>query len=263
MSTMLIEFSAVQMAIVICVGFVLTTLAGILVLRPYSRRWIHVRRNANDMIGFALASFATLYGILLGLLAVEAYQDFSAAKDAVSKQALTLATLFQDLDGFPQPLRARLQEGLRGYVAEALETHWSRDATTSSAASHSPRLRALLDQFLAFKPASKSEEIVHEEGVRQANVLIEQRRMLIAAAADGIPGALWCVVFLGAFLYMLLMCLFDMELHVHMVLGGVTALFLGAVVFLITALDNPFHGGVTVDSAPIESVREMMARPSG
>jgi len=46
---------------------------------------MHGRRNANEMIGLTLASFATLYGILLGLLAVEAYQDFSAVGDVVSK----------------------------------------------------------------------------------------------------------------------------------------------------------------------------------
>ncbi len=73
------ELSAVQMALLFCGVFVASTWVGILICRPYAKRWIHGRRNANDMIGFALASYATLYGILLGLLAVEAYQHFSGA----------------------------------------------------------------------------------------------------------------------------------------------------------------------------------------
>ncbi len=260
MSTLLIGLSTWEMAAVICGGFVLATLLGLLLCRPYAKRWIHARRNANDMVGFTLASFATLYGILLGLLAVEAYQDFSTAKDTVSKNALTLTTLYQDLDGLPQGVRAALREELRDYAREALVTYWSNDPPPPNAGA-SPRLRAALDKLLAFQPSSKGEEIVQAQGVQQVNALIEQRRMLIAAANDGIPTELWAVLTFGALLYMFLMCLLDMEAHVHLVLASATALFLGSVVFLITALDNPFHGGVTISAEPIRMALATLMRP--
>jgi hypothetical protein len=57
------------------------------------------------------------------------------------------------------------------------------------------------------------------------------------------------------------MCLLDMEIHVHVILAGATALFLGSVVFLITALDNPFHGGVTVSAEPIRVALATVMRP--
>jgi len=253
------RLSANEMAFMFCAGFVVLTVIGILVCRPYSRRFIHSQRNANDMIGFALASFATLYGILLGLLAVEAYQDFSSAKDSVSKNAVTMATLFNDLDGLPPQLSSQLKTDLHAYADEALETLWPKDPTTPPPVGPSPNLHRMLDRLLAFKPSTKSEELVHEEGFHAINTLIEQRRLLISSSSGGIPGALWVVVALGAFLYLLLMCLFAMELHVHIVLGSSTALFLGAVVFLIAALDNPFRGGVTVDPTPIRDVRDAVA----
>jgi hypothetical protein len=37
-------------------------------------------------------------------------------------------------------------------------------------------------------------------------------------------------------------------------------LIMGSVVFLIAALDNPFNGGLTVSSGPIESVLKLMER---
>ena len=145
MAIFLNNLSAMEMALLICGGFVVTTWASIVACRPYAQRWIHCQRNANDMIGFALASYATLYGILLGLLAVEAYQDFSAVQGAISKSAATVATLYLDLDGMPNPLRGRLQAELRDYTSEMLETHWSHMGAPSSAAGVSPRLRTLLD----------------------------------------------------------------------------------------------------------------------
>jgi hypothetical protein len=256
-------FSTLDLALIFCSGFVALTLAGIALCRPYARRFIHGRRNANDMIGFSLQSFAALYGILLGLLAVEAYQDFSAAKEAVSKNALTFATLYHDLSGFPLPLRAQLQQNLHDYAEEALQTHWPADPDASTPIGPSPRLRRMLAQILAFQPGTKSEALVFEEAFRQINVLIEQRRLLLSSENSGIPAPLWSVVFLGAFLYMLLMCLFDMEPHLHVVLGATTALFLGAVIFLIAALDNPFRGGVTIDPAPLIEMRDAIIHVEG
>jgi hypothetical protein len=255
-------FSTGQMALMFCGGAVALTVVGIFVCRPLSRRWIHGRRNANDMIGFSLQSFAALYGILLGLLAVEAYQDFTAAKEAVSKQSLTFATLYHDLNGFPMPLRERLQQDLHDYAIEALETHWPSDPYAPTPTGSSPTLRRMMAKLLSFEPATKTEDLVYGETFRQVNVMIEQRRLLLSSESDGIPTPMWAVVYLGALLYMLLMCLFDMETHVHLLLGATTALFLGAVVFLIAALDNPFRGGVTVDPAPILAMRDRPIRTS-
>jgi hypothetical protein len=36
---------------------------------------------------------------------------------------------------------------------------------------------------------------------------------------------------------------------------------MGSVVFLIAAMDNPFNGGMTVDSGPIESVLQTFEAP--
>lgn len=242
------------MAALFCLGFLAATWFGVFLYRIFAQQWIHGRRSANEMIGLTLAAFSTLYGILLGLLAVEAYQDFAAVNDIVSKEALTLATLNHDFNGFPQPTRGELQAKLRDYAREAVDTvHPVDGASAATAHSSSPRLKALFAQVMNFEPTLKSQEIVQAESLRRLNLLVEHRRYLMVAGDNGIPPELWRVVCLGVLLLLGLMCLFDMELHVHLILSGAMALFLGSVVFLIAALDNPFSGGLTVSSAPIEA----------
>ncbi len=202
MGDFLNSLSAVSLALLFCGVFVAFTWVGLVICRPYAKRWIHSRRNANDMIGFALASYATLYGILLGLLAVEAYQHFASVQDTVSKEALTLATLYQDLDGMPLPMGPKLQKELRDYANEALETHWSKAAARPKSIGPSSRLRTILDQLLAYQPKTKGEELVQAMGVQRVNSLIEQRRTLLASAGGTIPEALWWVVGFGAALFM-------------------------------------------------------------
>jgi hypothetical protein len=248
------HLSVMQMALLFCLGSLAVTWLAVLLFHRFAHQWIHGRRNANEMVGLTLASFATLYGILLGLLAVEAYQDFSAVGDVISKEALTIAALHQDFEGFPQPTRGELQEALRGYALEAIDAVHPPPDVPADPHARSPGLAALFGKVMSFQPKLKSEEIVQAETFTRLNALVEHRRYLIAAGDGGIPRELWWVMCLGGFLLLGLVSIFDMELHVHLILSGAMALFMGSVVFLIAAMDNPFNGGMTVDSGPIESV---------
>jgi hypothetical protein len=49
---------------------------------PFRRHGGYGRRNANEMVGLTLASFATLYGILLGLFRSR-LSGFSSGSDIV------------------------------------------------------------------------------------------------------------------------------------------------------------------------------------
>ena len=247
MPQMFKHLSVLQMAALFCLGSVTVTWLGVLLFNRVAHGWIHGRRNANEMIGLTLASFSTLYGILLGLLAVEAYQDFSAVGDVVSKEALSIAALHKDFDGFPSPTRGELQDKLRAYAQEAVDAVHPPPDVAQNPHSASPGLDALFEQVMNFQPKLKSQEIVQAETFTRLNALVEHRRYLIAAGENGIPKELWWVVCLGGFLLIGLMCIFDMEFHVHLILSSAMALFLGSVVFLIAAMDNPFNGGMTVD----------------
>ncbi|MEF3365708.1 DUF4239 domain-containing protein [Methylocystis sp. 9N] len=247
------HLSVMEMAALFCGGFLVLTWIGVVLHHGFVRNWLHGRRSANEMIGLTLAAFSTIYGILLGLLAVEAYQDFSNVGDIVSKEASTLAALHHDFEGYPRPTRDELQEKLRQYAREAVDAVHPAPDKPKESLSVSPRLMALFAQVMEFQPTRKSEEAVQTETFTRLNTLVEHRRYLIAADDAGIPPQLWHVVCLGSLLLLGLMCLFDMDLHVHLILSGAMALFLGSVVFLIVALDNPFNGGITVSSEPIES----------
>jgi hypothetical protein len=50
----------------------------------------------------------------------------------------------------------------------------------------------------------------------------------------------------------------DMEVHVHALLGGALALFLGIVIFMIAALDHPFRGGVSIGPDAIQQVYDSL-----
>jgi hypothetical protein len=242
--------------------FVGVTCLGIFAFRPLVRSWIHRGRNANDMVGFANSGFSVLYGLLLGLLAVAAYQNYSSVGDVVTKEASSLASLYRDLQGYPEPVRSDLRAKLREYTRYVIEESWPEQRKGVIPTGGSERITAFFNDFIAFKPQEKSEEIVHADALRQFDRYIELRRERLANVTTGIPPVLWWVVGIGALLNIALVWMLDMEIHVHLILGGILSLFLGIVIFLVAAMDNPFRGEVSVGPDAFQLVYGSTMRPT-
>jgi hypothetical protein len=236
--------------------------AAILFFRRFFRSWIHSEKRVNDMVGFAFSSFFVLYGLLLGLLAVASYQNFSITDDMVTKEASSLAALYSDLRGYREPMRGRLQDQLRDYTRYVIDQSWPQQQRGIVTAEGTHRITQFMDEVLAFKPLEKSEEIIHAEALRQLNTFVAFRRTRLANVTIGIPATLWWVVALGAFISIVLIAMLDMEIHVHLILGSALSVFLGSVIFVIAAMDNPFRGQVSVTPAAFETVYETLMKPN-
>jgi hypothetical protein len=251
-----------QVGTLFALVFVIVAWAATLVLRRYFHSWFHSERRANDMVGFALSSFSVFYGILVGLIAVAAYQNFGNVADIVTKEASSLAAMYRDLSGFPQPIRGRLQEGLRQYTRNEIDRDWPQQQRGVVPSEGTHRLQQFMDDLLTFRPGEKGEEIIYAETLRQLNNFMDLRRSRLNNVTVGIPSVLWWVVGIGALISVLLIAMLDMEIHVHLILGGALSCFLGIVIFMIAAMDNPFRGEVSVTAEAFESVYTMLMQPN-
>jgi hypothetical protein len=238
--------------------FVAAALFGIFVLRPFVRGWIHTERRANDMVGMTLSSFSVLYAFLLGLLALAAFQNYTVVGDLVTKEASSMAALYRDFGGYPEPVRGQLRENLKSYTRDVIQDSWPKQQRGVVPTLGSEFIATLVDHMIAFEPEKKSQEIIHAEALRQLDNLIELRRARLSNVAAGIPTVFWWVVAIGALLNILLIWMLDMEVHVHALLGGALALFLGIVIFMIAALDHPFRGGVSIGPDAIQQVYDSL-----
>jgi hypothetical protein len=244
------------------VVFVLATWAATFVLRRFLHPWFHRDRRANEMVGFVLSSYSVFYGILIGLIAVAAYQNFGSVGDLVTKEASSLSALYRDLGGYPQPIRGRLQDELRVYTRSEIERDWPEQQRGIVPLEGTHRLRQFTDDLLAFRPADMRDEIVQAETLRQVNNYMDLRRSRLNSVTVGIPAVLWWVVGIGAVIALVLVAMLDMEIHVHLILGAALSMFLGLVIFLIAAMDNPFRGEVSVTPAPLQQVYTTLMLPS-
>ncbi|HEY2382190.1 MAG TPA: Cache 3/Cache 2 fusion domain-containing protein [Terriglobia bacterium] len=243
--------------------FVGITYLGIFLFQRFFHSRVHGKRSINDMVGLALSSLSVLYGLLLGLIAVAAYQNYSSVSDLVTKEASSLAALYSDLEGYPQPIRSRLQGELRDYTRYVIDESWPEQQRGMVPSETAHRTAIFVNDILSFEPSDKrSETIVHTEALRQLNNMLELQRNRLANVTSGLPGILWAVVAIGAMLSILLIVILDLEVQVNLLLGGVLSCFLGLTIFLIAEMDNPFRGGFSVGADPFQLVFDTVIKPN-
>ena len=123
-------------------------------------------------------------------------------------------------------------------------------------------MSAFQKDLFAFQPATRSQEIIHAEAIRQFNVFIECRRQRLHNVTTGLPAVLWWVVIAGAALNLSILWIFSVEkLSIHLALSGVLAMFIGLMLFLIAAMDNPFRGEVSISAEAFEIVKKSLMTP--
>jgi hypothetical protein len=113
-------------------------------------------------------------------------------------------------------------------------------------------------RLAAFEPKTKSEEALHDAGLRQFNDFFQDRRNRIFSVTTGIPPIMWYTVAVGALINMLLIWLFNLRLGTHLLLGGLISFFTGTMICLIVLLDHPFRGEVGVSPEAFELIYSQM-----
>jgi hypothetical protein len=247
-----------QLGALFALLFVGTTCLGILFVSPIIKLWFRSQEGINDLVGYALGAFGVFYGLLLGLLAVATYQNSSSVDETVAREAASLAALYRDVSSYPQPVRADLQKRLQDYTRFVIDKAWPaqrRGEVPQGSVQMMDEFQQVLTQF---EPTTKGQEILHGEALRAYNDMILLRRLRINAINAGIPGVMWYVVAVGAIINTLLILCFRMRVDIHLVIGGVLSFFVGVVIFLVAAMDNPFRGEVSVGPDAFELIYDTL-----
>jgi hypothetical protein len=250
------DLSTMALMGLFCLIFVGFCWVGAILIRPFLRLLIRGQQGINDLIGYILSCYCVFYGLLLGLIAVAAYQNFSDTDRTASQEAAALTALYRDISSYPQPDRGELQDLLREYTRSVIEEDWPAQRRGLVVATTTERIRAFASRLASFEPRTKGQEILHGEALRAFHELSEFRRLRLFSVTSGIPAIMWYVVVIGAVLNIVLVWLFDMRLIAQLFLGGVLSFFIAMVIALIAAMDHPYRGEVSIGSDVFRSVYE-------
>jgi hypothetical protein len=238
----------------ICAVFVGVTWLGIVAVHPLLRRLLHGDEPFNEPIIFNGANFGLFYAVLLGLLTIETFQSTKDVLGTIDREASNLSTLYSAADGYPDPLRAQLKGELRDYVRYVIDKDWPAHRRGIVLEGGEHRLEAIRQTVLSFEPTTKTQEVLQGEMQRYLDAMGVAREQRLSAVTASIPGLLWYLVLIGAFLTIAFVWMLHMNFISQFLLGGITALFLGFMIFLIYSLDHPLQGAIRVSPDSFKTV---------
>jgi hypothetical protein len=122
------------------------------------------------------------------------------------------------------------------------------------------RLQVLRQTVLSFEPTTKTLELLQSEMLRYLDAMTDSRQQRLSALQERIPGVLWYIVVIGAFITIAFVWMLHMKLTSQIMLGGITAFGVGMMIFLIYAMDHPLRGAVSVSPAEFNSIYEMVMK---
>jgi hypothetical protein len=251
----LTEMPLWALAVLIIGCFVGLSVAGLAITRTWvGRSTVH----PNDLAGFVYAVVGVTYAVLLGMSALTAYERFRDVENTAALEANTIASLYRDLEGYPEPDRTRLQRRLHRYIHDVVEIELPR---LRHARPEPPEVVSLVDQvvidWVTFEPTTKGQEALHAEALRQLNTFLTLRRSRLQEGEAGLHPVIWFVLLSGAVLTIGFTYLFWAESRrMHGLMVGFLAGVLGLIVFWMAAMDYPLLGPLSISTDSFTGARD-------
>jgi hypothetical protein len=244
----------------ICAALVGVTWLGIVAVHPLLRRPLHGDEPSNETIIFSGANFGLFYAVLLGLLTIETFESTKNVIGIIDQEASNLSTLYSAADGYPDPLRAQLKGQLRDYARYVIDKDWPSHRRGIVLEGGEHRLEAIRKMVLSFEPTTKTQEILQGEMQSYLDAVAVAREQRLSAVTASIPRLLRYLVLIGAFLTVVFVWMLHMNFVSQFMLGGITALFLGFMIFLIYSLDHPLQGAISVSPDSFKTVYDQVMK---
>ena len=238
---LLYELPLKQLSALVAIVFVGTYWGGAIALRPIFRSLVRSKGGDNDIVGSVLASFGVLYGLLMSLVTVAAYQNMNEVQAKVEAEAAALVALHRDVSEYPSPLRGQLEDMLRIYCRHIIDDEWTLLRQGQHPRKSYEYLEPIIANLLALEDLSDRNKAIQSLAISHFEILADLGRQRRNASETAIPTVMWYVLIVGTLINFALMWSFDMRFITQLFLGGLVAFFLGALILLIAVLERPYR----------------------
>ncbi|WP_405576692.1 DUF4239 domain-containing protein [Streptomyces sp. NBC_01092] len=236
-------------ALVLAFGFLAFGLSGLLA-RPWFRRHFDDDSDHDERVTFLVEVVGVFYALLVGLVAVGAYDHYVEVKRLVNQEASQLTTVYRAAQSFPNSRRCRLQSQVRNYAENVIDDVWPKQKQGEIEEDRG-RLDAVFESLMFYKPQNEQESNAQSVTLEAFNDYNNLRRERQGEVEIGLLPVLYTVIFLGAAVTLgATWGLVGVRLIDHMAITGLLSLFIGVFLSLIVALDYPLQDSNSIPPKP-------------
>lgn len=215
------------------------------------------RAESSDACAAVFGVSGTVYAVLIGFVAIAAWQAFSDGDKIVQEESSRITNIYRDVAGLePQDVEL-VRKLLHEYTNHVVTVEWAAQMA-GKPIDHKPgrqMLARLHAVTLALDRGSRSQSLVQTEVLRELNELYKARRARHTAAGpdSGVPSDVWAIIVIGTMLTIFASYqLAAASVRLHLLLVAIVSSSIVLVIVLVLALDKPFRGELCISKEPFE-----------
>ena len=239
--------------------FVFLSCMVVVWLRPVLRKRIDDTEQWDRVLGHVIGTFGVFFGILLALVAVSVYENYSDTREAVLKEAGQVTAIFRGTTGLPEDVAEPMQQTLKEYARVVIEEDFPDQRQGRLPDQGVVVVDELEAQIHAYEPESLQQLAEFQQLLITFDDFVETRRERIDATTLELPPLFWVVIWVGAAVNAVLIAfIYVKSLRLHLVMAGMLSLFIGLVMFTTADMDHPYQGSISIQPGAIQRVLDQM-----
>ena len=203
-----------------------------------------------------LPPLGVVFGLVVGFIAVQVWNDVGRAQTAVDREASALRSVILLDESFPNAQQAKMRALVRQHVQEAVNDEWPAMAEQHADLTAVPTsLAQALQLAIALEPHSEGQKVAQREMVAALGNALDARRERILVSESRINWAKWAGVALLAALTLLAIAFVHSERPATALIAlGIFASAVAVCLLMIASQDRPFAGPFAVKPDPLVQV---------
>lgn len=251
------------LGLIFAFAFVSFAMVGVFIARKIQKSFAH-EEGWREHVVIVLEGAFIFFGLLLALVAIAAYENYTEAREKTAAEASELGSLYRIVSIYPEPVRGQLQADLREYASYVIEKAWPLQRRGTIPTGGVPLVTNFQNRLASFEPRTNAENAMYNATLLKFNDFVKARRERLHLVEVGLPAAMWEVLIVGALLTIAITWLLPVgSLKGHLLLSGVSALVVSLLIFVTAAMDHPFRGDFSVDPHAFEIIQhDIMGVPT-
>jgi hypothetical protein len=236
-------------------GFVLGSCLIVIALRPVVRRLVDDAEQWDRVLGHVIGTFGVFFGILLALVAVSVYENYSDTRQAALHEAGQITALYRGTTGLPSEVAGPIQQTIDEYLHAVVEEDWPDQRRGELPDTSLPLVDRMERQIHEYAPEDFQQLAEFQQLLTTFDDFVETRRERIDATTLELPLLFWVAIWVGAAVNAILIGLIIVKSRrLHLVMAGMLALFIGLVMFATADMDRPYQGSISIGPGAFERV---------
>ncbi len=198
-----------------------------------------------EQAGFIFAVIGVVYAVILAFVAIGAWERFESAEVRTYAEAASLIDVYRDATVFPAQ-RTHIRSELRRYTDLVVSDDWPKMAQLQESTEAHDALEQLTADITVLKPATNEQQDVHQSMLGSIERALSERAARVSMSATGLNALVWYILGGGA-------AVTFRRRVMQVVMVGALAFSISIVYYLVSALDFPFRGDISVQPHAFEN----------